>query len=60
MESINTGAARAVGAAMKNNPVCLLVPCHRVVRADGMGKYSGGRCQKVKQWLLKHEGHTKF
>ena len=35
------GAARAVGAACRSNPVGLLVPCHRVVAAWGPGGYSG-------------------
>ncbi|KAL7641336.1 UNVERIFIED_CONTAM: hypothetical protein RMT77_008475 [Armadillidium vulgare] len=52
----NPGAARAVGSAMKNNPVSILVPCHRVVRKNGLGLYSGGTRQKVKAWLLRHEG----
>lgn len=44
------GAARAVGSAMKSNPVVILVPCHRVVSADGLGGYSahGGLRTKVK------------
>lgn len=36
------GAARAVGTAMRKNPVQLLIPCHRVVAADGIGGYGGG------------------
>ena len=39
------GAARAVGTALAHNPVALLVPCHRVVAANGIGGYgarSGG------------------
>jgi O-6-methylguanine DNA methyltransferase len=50
------GAARAVGSAMANNPVPLIVPCHRVVRSDGtIGAYSlGGPHNK---WtLLAEEG----
>jgi methylated-DNA-[protein]-cysteine S-methyltransferase len=52
------GAARAVGAANGRNPVCVVVPCHRVVAAGGhLGGYSGGL--DVKRWLLAHEaGHA--
>lgn len=49
------GASRAVGNVMANNPVPLLVPCHRVVRNDGRtGSYAFGADEKVK--LLKQEG----
>ncbi|KAH9365607.1 hypothetical protein HPB48_005795 [Haemaphysalis longicornis] len=45
------------GAAMRRNPLQLLVPCHRVVRQDGtLGHYSGGKRDRVKRWLLSHEG----
>nr|KAF6425329.1 O-6-methylguanine-DNA methyltransferase [Molossus molossus] len=48
-------AARAVGGAMRNNPIPILIPCHRVVRSSGaVGSYSGGL--GVKEWLLDHEG----
>jgi methylated-DNA-[protein]-cysteine S-methyltransferase len=48
------GAARAVGAANGQNPVAILVPCHRVVAAGGrLGGYSGGL--EVKRALLAHE-----
>ena len=50
------GAARAVGAACGANPLPLLIPCHRVVRAGGgIGGYSGGA--GVKAALLCIEGH---
>ena len=48
------GAARAVGTANATNPVCLVIPCHRVVRAGGaLGGYGFGI--ERKQWLLAHE-----
>ncbi len=48
------GAARAVGGANHQNPVAILVPCHRVVQAGGrLGGYGGGL--EVKRWLLAHE-----
>jgi len=47
-------ALRAVGGANANNPVPIIIPCHRVIGADGklMG-YGGGL--KLKKWLLEHE-----
>lgn len=57
-ESLGSGA-RAVGNACRNNPVPLIVPCHRVVAKNGIGgfsgKTSGGPIQR-KHWLLSHEG----
>ncbi len=49
------GAARAVGNALGGNPVPIVVPCHRVVRAGGeVGGYGGGPERKA--WLLRLEG----
>jgi len=49
-------AVRAVGTALAHNPVPLVVPCHRVVRSDGLlGKYSLGGPQ-VKREILAAEG----
>uniref|UniRef100_A0A8C6DR49 Methylated-DNA--protein-cysteine methyltransferase n=1 Tax=Moschus moschiferus TaxID=68415 RepID=A0A8C6DR49_MOSMO len=51
----NPRAARAVGGAMRSNPIPILIPCHRVVCSSGaVGNYSGG--VGVKEWLLAHEG----
>jgi len=51
----NPKAARAVGQACGANPIPLIVPCHRVIAADGsLGGYSSGLPRK--RWLLKHEG----
>lgn len=52
-------SARAVGGACRANPVPLVVPCHRVVAAQGLGGYSGergGDWLAKKRWLLAHEG----
>jgi methylated-DNA-[protein]-cysteine S-methyltransferase len=49
------GAARAVGSALANNPFPIIIPCHRVVRADGsLGGFGGGL--KMKRELLDREG----
>ncbi|MBI5885275.1 MAG: methylated-DNA--[protein]-cysteine S-methyltransferase [Deltaproteobacteria bacterium] len=50
-------AARAIGAAAGANPLPLVVPCHRVIRADGsIGGYSGGGGVEFKRALLTLEG----
>lgn len=48
------GAARAIGTANGANPLPLLIPCHRVVAASGLGGYSGGLA--LKRRLLELEG----
>lgn len=49
-------AARAVGSAMTKNPIPLIIPCHRVIRADGkLGKFSGPGGAKQKRAMLKLE-----
>jgi methylated-DNA-[protein]-cysteine S-methyltransferase len=48
-------AARAAGNVLHDNPVAIIVPCHRVLRGDGtLGGYAGGLA--AKSWLLRHEG----
>lgn len=56
-KQLNTGA-RAVGNACRNNPIPIIIPCHRVVATNGMGGYSGqtsGAHLTIKSWLLAHE-----
>ena len=48
-------AVRAVGLANGANPIGIVVPCHRVIGADGsLNGYAGGVARK--RWLLEHEG----
>ena len=50
------GAARAVGGVMSSNPFPLIVPCHRVVNADGrIGRYSAAHGTRTKNWLIEFE-----
>ncbi|XP_071896024.1 methylated-DNA--protein-cysteine methyltransferase isoform X4 [Anas platyrhynchos] len=50
----NSRAARAVGGAMRSNPIPIIIPCHRVIRSSGQtGNYGGGNL--MKEWLLSHE-----
>lgn len=58
------GAARAVGQALRNNPLPLIWPCHRVVAKDGLGGFGGASHRDdpkdqeqlgIKMGLLKHE-----
>ncbi len=55
----NPNASRAVGLANGRNPISILVPCHRVIGADGSLTGYGGGLQR-KQWLLAHEGLHAF
>lgn len=49
-------AVRAVGSAMRKNPLPIIVPCHRVIKSNGdIGNYALGGSQ-VKEQLLKLEG----
>jgi methylated-DNA-[protein]-cysteine S-methyltransferase len=52
-------APRAVGQACGANPFPLVVPCHRVLAAGGLGGFAHageGFLLDIKRWLLKHEG----
>jgi methylated-DNA-[protein]-cysteine S-methyltransferase len=50
----NTKAARAVGTANGKNPICIIIPCHRIISSDGsLGGFSGGL--KIKSKLLQLE-----
>jgi methylated-DNA-[protein]-cysteine S-methyltransferase len=48
-------AVRAVGHANGSNPISVVVPCHRVIGANGSLTGYGGGLQR-KRWLLEHEG----
>lgn len=49
-------SSRAIGQACRTNPIAIVVPCHRVVSATGLGGYMGREKQlNIKQWLLQHE-----
>ncbi|TCJ16254.1 MGMT family protein [Parasulfuritortus cantonensis] len=50
---------RAVGQAVGDNPIPIVIPCHRVLAAHGLGGFMHGTAgfpMAVKQWLLHHEG----
>lgn len=52
----NPKAFQAVGSAMSNNPISLVVPCHRVIKSDGSaGNYSKATKNDIKEWLLHFE-----
>ena len=51
----NPKASRAVGLANGSNPISIVVPCHRVIGADGSLTGYGGGVER-KRWLLAHEG----
>lgn len=49
---------RVIGNACRKNPIPLIVPCHRVVAANGIGGFAGekkGTMLSIKEWLLNHE-----
>ncbi len=54
----NPKASRAVGSANSRNPIPIIVPCHRVIGADGSLTGFGGGVER-KQWLLAHEARVR-
>ncbi len=61
-EKINSKAYRAVGGVLKNNPLPLIIPCHRVIKKDGsiggfMGKMNKEWQTHLKKHLLEIEGN---
>jgi methylated-DNA-[protein]-cysteine S-methyltransferase len=55
----NEKSVRAVGAANGQNPIAIIVPCHRVIGHSGkLTGYAGGLWRK--QWLLEHEAKFEF
>jgi methylated-DNA-[protein]-cysteine S-methyltransferase len=59
LEMGGLSAARAVGRALATNPVGIILPCHRVIGADGrLHGFSAVGGLATKAWLLRLEGHT--
>ncbi|MGP1356881.1 methylated-DNA--[protein]-cysteine S-methyltransferase [Roseicyclus sp.] len=48
--------AQAIGQACGANPLPILIPCHRVLSATGLGGFSAPGGVEAKVWLLRHEG----
>lgn len=54
----NAKASRAVGGANNKNKIAIIIPCHRIVGADGsLTGYAGGLWRK--EWLLQHEKNNR-
>lgn len=50
---------RAIGQALKRNPIPIVIPCHRIIKTDGqIGGYSLGI--EAKKWLIEHERTTLY
>ena len=47
--------AQAIGQACGANPIPIIIPCHRILSAKGLGGFSGGIGVETKIWLLRHE-----
>ena len=48
--------AQAIGQACGANPIPIIIPCHRILGAHGLGGFSAKGGVETKVWLLKHEG----
>lgn len=61
IKGIQKMSAQAVGGAVGSNPICILIPCHRVVGSNGsLTGYGGGIQKKVKLLELEKNDMTKF
>lgn len=49
------GCARSIGGANRSNPIPIIIPCHRVVAANGIGGFSGGEGLDTKRFLISLE-----
>ncbi|MCX7988287.1 MAG: methylated-DNA--[protein]-cysteine S-methyltransferase [Thermodesulfovibrio sp.] len=57
-ENLQT-SPRAVGQALKRNPLPIIIPCHRIIKSNGeLGGYSMGI--EAKKWLIEHEKTTLY
>jgi methylated-DNA-[protein]-cysteine S-methyltransferase len=58
LEAAHSATPRAIGQACGDNRLPIVIPCHRVVAADGIGGFghsTGGYLLEAKRWLLMHE-----
>ncbi|MDR2527022.1 MAG: methylated-DNA--[protein]-cysteine S-methyltransferase [Rickettsiales bacterium] len=55
----NKNSVRAIGQAIKTNPILLLIPCHRIVAKNCIGGYCGKEKIEIKELLLKMENNSK-
>ena len=56
---VGSNGYRAVGTAVGHNPIPIIIPCHRIVRQDGIiGRFGAGDCTETKRKLLRLEGHS--
>ena len=56
---VGSNGFRAVGTAVGHNPIPIIIPCHRIVRQDGViGRFGAGDGTETKRQLLRLEGHS--